>query len=413
MRPGLLAILVACGSQDRPAPAARTFSEAEIAAYRADALARLDANQKRSCPGPKPLGATTAGASGPDILALVEGTGDVAACMGAPSAGPDPELAAETASPAAIARNQRCGAILDAAVHRASAHDGGCSPYQIGVRAEPKDRLSLLHLVHAIDVRAALLAPGDPAKAMGLLLDALRVLQDLQRGHVRVETVMLTTAAIHMVGKRADAILDAAELAPAFLGDLAGALDRLILGVPPFGDGVAGDRELLDIYAGLAPLDEAWIPHGGWDEELHNLPGGGSGDPRDEAATHLATSARIAALDDAACPAGATFEACRQGFETLARGAPRPPGGGAPEASRLDPKVIDALAVIRARGLADSVTRLAGTLIHLAELRLHVEALRTHACPPVLESPARLGKPLEIAVASGAVTIDRWTFRCR
>ena len=99
----------------------RLFSEAEISTLEADVLARLAANGKRTCPGPN---GTVAGASGPDIIAIVEGTGTTGGCMTRlADAGKDGGLKGDidARKPAILELDKDCAELFATAVHHASA----------------------------------------------------------------------------------------------------------------------------------------------------------------------------------------------------------------------------------------------------------------------------------------------------
>src|SRR4051812_46081987 len=217
--PGILVALVACSRSD-----GRLYSDSDIKQLTDGVTARLAENAKRSCTAPKMLGATTPDPVGPELIALVEGTPELAPCTGIEEPPPT------------------CGPLLTALAHRAAAHDHGCSPWQVGVRAQPARLFGLLQLAKVIAAEQ-----GDPMTVLGEILDAARTEQDAMRGHVTRITSVLASKSIEILAARAGTILETAQLTSAQLDDLAGALDRLIAAMPTFGEDLAGDRDFKEL----------------------------------------------------------------------------------------------------------------------------------------------------------------------
>jgi hypothetical protein len=271
----------------------------------------------------------------------------------------------------------------------------------------------------------------DPAVAVGELLELLRALQDSARGHVTLVSTMIAVASSEIVAARLDAILGSAKLGKAQLEDFAGALDRLIAAVPPFSDTLEGEREAQELYLGVGGLEPPdWSPPGGWMEGMRPQSDATTehvADPRDEAAALLASVEQSAAARALACPAGATLAACRDGLDKL---------GAAPAPDHLDvaalwkqgmtdepgmrmkmrQQIVDILASISQADFHRYVEKVAGSLARLAELRIHVEVLRTHKCDPATLaklSPAALGAPLDIHADKRELVVGAWTMHCR
>lgn len=421
-----------------PAPKAlpRLFSEAEIRAYEAELLARLDANAKRSCPGPN---GSVPGPSAPELAALFEGSGTLGACVQRlDAAGGHGKLKSdlEAKTPEVLALDKDCGETLAAAVRHAAAFQDGCSAYQLGVRAEPRSLMAPIQIAHLIGFHASL--DKDPVTAIALLVAALRLMQDLERGHVTLISAMISVAASEIIGGRLDAILDTAKLPKSRLDALAGQLDQLIAAVPSFHEVLAGEREAQELYFGIAKLKGPdWTPPGGWTEELRQMTAERKGenhvaDPRDEAAALVASSIQSAEARDKACPANATLDACMQGLVQLAA-VPMPPQvdtaqlwqqGKTDEPgmrAKLRQQIIDVLAAIASPSYAQYVAKVAGQVARLGELRMHVETLRTHACDRAVLlalSPAALGVPMLLTVDKKTVEVKggpklEWKFACR
>jgi acetylornithine/succinyldiaminopimelate/putrescine aminotransferase len=76
-------------------------------------------------------------------------------------------------------------------------------------------------------------------------------------------------------------------------------------------------------------------------------------------------------------------------------------------------QLVDAFAAMAQSNLGHAADKLIGALTHLAELRIHVEALRTHKCPPSYAVPPALSQSLELQADKGTVTVATWSFRCR
>jgi len=342
----------------------------------------------------------------------------------------DLKAAIEANEPEMVALEKDCGARLAAAMHQAGGHEGGCSPYQLGLRAEPASMIPMIRIAQLLGFRARLVADKDPMKALGILLDALRFEQDLERGHVTLIAAMIATAAGEILATRAGAILDTAKLSKAQLDALAPALDRLIAGLPSFHEILQGEREAMALYFGVGLLEGPdWVPPGGWPTGMtaHGNQGTASGkhfgDPRDEAAAELAGMMQAADERDRACPAQATLATCKAGLDGLGNAAPKEldivalykQGLADPDAMRrsIRTQIVNVLASIVQPNFGKYVDKVLGTLTHLAELRIHVEALRTHTCPPLYAVPPALGQPLDVQADKGTVTVGTWSFRCR
>jgi hypothetical protein len=458
--------VVAGGSAAAATPAdkvelGRLFSEAEIRHWLDDLTKRLAANAKRSCPGPQVVKETTPGPATDALVQLFEGKGELAGCITKlAELGKSGTLKADVdqALPSVIAFDGACGVALADKVLEAAAHVDGCSPYQTGVRAEPKELIRAIQIAHVVVFHARqLAAAGKSAEAVDLSLAALRVMQDLTRGHVTMIVGMISAASSEILGAGLDGILASAKLPDDQRATTAAALDALIAGMPRWADLLAGERDNMDIYFGAAQLmPKGWTPPGGWNEELRPKPGEKEtfptkhfGNPRDESAVLLAMTAENAAELARVCPEGASYAVCQRGLEKLATEA-RPVDE--------DPKALyDELAKAVAAGSADvdairlrirgTITRIlksiaqpsadkypvkmALAVARLVELRLHLAVMMEGTCPsstelaeppyPALAAPAALGDAVELRLVDDKIEVSQprwsdrskvWTFPC-
>ncbi len=496
VRTGWVLIVVACiacgGKKEQPATGgegsaaggsgsaakvgtSRLFSEVEIAGWLDGLMKRLEANAKRMCPGPKVTATTTPGPAADAVVQLVEGKGEIAGCMTRLS-----ELAKGGSLKADIARvdpkiaefDAACGATIADKVTEAAAHAEGCSPYQTGVRVEPKDVVRAIHLAHVVAFHARQVAAGGkPVEAVQLSLGGLRVFQDLARGHVTLLLGMVSVAGSEIIGANLDQILDTVKINPEQRAELAAELDALLAAMPLWADLMAGERDNMDLYLGAAQLmPKDWVPPGGWNEDLRPKPEGSNGGsngsdgsdetvrfptkhfghPRDEAAMLLAMTADNAAELAKVCPAGASYAVCLKAMEASAVAA-KPSaeadlkamygefakaaasGNVDLEAVRLRIRtaVITILKSLMQPNLARYPIKLALVVARLAELRIHLEVENTGTCPTATEltappystlaAPTALGGALDLKNASGTIEVRPpswtdptkvWSFHC-
>jgi hypothetical protein len=441
--------------------AGRLISEAEIKTWIDALMARLEANAKRRCTPPR-IGEKTVPGPGTDqLVQLFEGKGELASCMAKlAELGKAGNLKAdvEAAMPGAVAFDDACGVLIADKVLDAAAHSEGCSPYQVGVRVEPKELVGAIRVAHVISFHARKLATaGKPDEAIQLSIAALRVMQDLMRGHVTLIIAMIGSAATHIVADRLDTILETAKLTEEQRALFAAALDSLIVGVPLWADLMAGERDNMDIYFGAAQLmPKDWTPPGGWNEEMRPKEGGKDvfptqhfGNPRDESAILLLMTTEAAAETARACPEGASYAVCQKGMEALAAAAK--PAADADikalygELAKAATSAAPDLAAIRTRirtsitqilrsvaqpSMAKYPIKLAEMVSRLAALRIHLEVVKgpcptseALAAPPysILASPPPLGDRVTLAVVPGTVSVGPpgwvdpvkvWNFAC-
>ncbi len=343
-----ITLAVACGGKKQESPpaggsgsaaapsavATRLVTEAEIKTRLDAVMARLDANAKRRCTAPRVVEKALPGSGSDVIVQLVEGKGELASCMtklGELAKAKTLKADFDAGLPSAIAFDDACGALIADKVTDAATHVEGCSPYQTGVRAEPKDLVRAIQVAHALAFHAKKLhAAGKTTEAVQLLLAGMRVMQDAMRGHVTLIVAMVAVASTQILADRMDEILETAKLSEEDRALAAAALESLLVGVPLWPDLMAGERENMDIYFAAAPLmPKDWTPPGGWNEGLRptedkaTLPIEHFGDPRDEHAIMLLVSESAAADQARACPEGASYAVCHRGLEALvAAGTP-------------------------------------------------------------------------------------------
>ncbi len=435
-----------------PAPTAvepgRLFTEAEITALLDDLTKRLEATAKRTCPAPQVQATAAPGKSAELVVELFEGTGELEACMKRLTELGKNDLpgAAKARAADVLAFDKECGERIGAKIAAAAARTDGCSPYQIGVRSEPKSMMRPIQIAHVVGLRAReLAAKGEVEAAVSLSINALRIYQDLTRGRVTYLTSMIAHASLGIISANLDTLLDTAK-PPA---STAAHLDALIAAMPRWPDVMAGERDSMDIHFGAAHLmPDTWTPPGGFNEEMDPRKAGKDsypvkrfGNPRDESAVLLVMTAETSAAQSVACPSDATFAACHAGLEKLGTEAKPAPDddiaklyaalavaakSGDVDATRkqIRSSIVSILTSIAQPAITKYVGKLGLSLARLAALRIHVEALGTCDVKKLaaLASPPALGGSLEVTVDGDKVAVrppawadDKktvWTFRC-
>jgi hypothetical protein len=471
-------LAVACGGKKEAAPQpqpgsgsaapvaeaiapGRLISETEIKGWLDALMARLEANAKRRCTPPR-INEKQIPGPGTDLLVqLFEGKGELASCMAKlTELGKAGNLKAdvEAGLPSVVAFDDACGVMIADKVLDAARHGEGCSPYQVGVRVEPKELMRAIQIAHAISFHARKLATtGKTDEAIHLSLAGLRVMQDLMRGHVTLIIGMIGAASTQVVADRLDTILDTAKLTEEQRALYAAAMDSLIVGVPLWSDLMAGERDNMDIYFGAAQLmPKGWTPPGGWNEEMRPKEGGKDsfpvehfGDPRDESAILLQMTTENAAESERVCPEGASYAVCQKGMEALSAAAKpaaeadlkklygelaKAATGAAPDLAairtRIRASITQILRSVAQPNLAKYPVKLAEMISRLAALRIHLETMKgpcptaeALAAPPFssLASPPPLGDKVLLTSAPGTVSVGPpgwvdpvkvWTFAC-
>lgn len=441
--------------------AGRLISEAEIKTWIDALLARLDANAKRRCTPPRISDKQTPGPGTDMLVQLFEGKGELASCMtklGELASSGNLKADVEAGLPSVVAFDDACGLLIADKVLDAAAHTEGCSPYQVGVRVEPKELMRAIQIAHAISFHARKLATaGKTDEAIQLSIAGLRVMQDLMRGHVTLIIGMIGAASTQVVADRLDAILETAKLTEEQRALFAAAMDSLIVGVPLWADLMAGERDNMDIYFGAAQLmPKDWTPPGGWNEEMRpkdgakdSFPTEHFGDPRDESAILLQMTTENAAESVRVCPEGASYAVCQKGMEALSTAAKpaaeadlkslygelaKAATSSAPDLAairkRIRASITQILRSVAQPNLAKYPIKLAEMVSRLAALRIHLEVMKgpcptaeALAAPPftILASPPPLGDKVTLATAPGTVSVGPpgwvdpvkvWTFAC-
>ncbi len=400
-------------------PPIRLFTDAEIDTAVTGVLARIAENGKHGCPAPKLLADATPGSATPELLALFEGQGALADCMARLGKLNRDDFVNHTPEVGAVDKD--CAEPIAAAVHKAGAFEDGCSPYQVGVHADPKERMRPMLIARLLATRAANTA--IPATGINMLIDVLRMAQDLARGHVTLVSSMIAVATTEIAAEPLDALLETAKLKPAQLDSLAATLDRLIAAVPAFHEVLEGERESQELFAIMLVEPADWVPPGGaWDFRPSHGEGKAIADPRDEGGAML-FAAEVNAEDRAkACPPNASLEACMRGLGAMPQhatgdldvmalwkqGQTDEPG----MRLRIRQQIIETLAGVAAPTFTPYAAKQASMIQRLAELRIHVEMLRTHKCPPPYPAPESLGKPLDVHAENRVVTVEKWQIKC-
>ncbi len=474
-----IVLAVACGgkkTENAPEPAAgsgsaapvadsvesgRLVSEREIKTWIDALLARLDANAKRRCSPPRISEKQTPGVGTDLLVQLFEGKGELAACMtklGELAKAGNLKADLEAGLPSVTAFDDACGVSIADKVLDAAARTEGCSPYQVGVRVEPKELMRAIQIAHVISFHAKkLAAAGKTEEAIQLSLAGLRVMQDLARGHVTLIIAMVSAASTQVVADRLDAILETAKLTEEQRALAAAAMDSMIIGVPVWADVMAGERDNMEIYFGAAQLlPKTWIPPGGWNEEMRPKPDGKDrfptehfGNPRDESAIMLQMTTENAVEAARVCPEGASYAVCHKGLETSSAAAKpaaeadlkalygeltKAATSGAPDLAairtRIRASIVTILKGVAQPSLEKYPLKLAEMISRLAAVRIHLEVLKGRcptaealAAPPftILGAPPPLGDKVTLAVAPNSVSVGPpawvdpvkvWTFGC-
>jgi hypothetical protein len=464
MRSMLVLVLAACGAEappvkpvkpvaapvDAAVPAPkgppRLVTEDEIKVYEAALTKRLAANQSRTCARPVLRGAPVAGPAATDMLAIEQPIGALATCLTklGELAAADDGLAKSVADrkPTLVAFDKACGAELETVILTSVAHEDACSPFQVGVRVEPRSFLPYLHIAHLVGLRARLLGDRDPKAGVLLALDLARFGQDLGR-NAGFLNLAVGGAMTELAVESARTILERRKLAIADLDALVPAVHALLASDPPFSASLAAELDYFALYYALTPLQPAeWVAPGGWPDgqrpasNSKNL--AFSKHARDEAAIFFAVVELVASKVAQTCTATTSIKDCNSALEALAL-TPRPGDpaklyadlertiADAPDAKIVDEvrlRIRSAVVDILADGLFGSypagIARHGESVARIAALHVHLETLKTIAktrrCPtqPAIASPVvqPLGDKLKITVdGKRAIVVGppRWT----
>lgn len=285
------------------------------------------------------------------------------------------------------ALDAECGGLLEDALDRAVSHEDACSPYRPALRELP-DPGVMVGLTDAslLAVRARFIAArGEPARAMWLVLDTVRLFQDFARGRAPLVPVMLGVAAYRRPLESAHAVIGTSTLSAHELDELIAATNTLLATEPTFADIIGGEQAWFELRFGLRPYDEI---SGSMGATI-------SDDTREDAVLWLAVTAALAKNTSIDCPPTASLATCYHSFAQRASAA-RSTDDDARErylALRFAPrtvrrnKLIDTLVEASdARWIYSTyVAKRALAITRLIALRLHLEIARTGKCPTAAE----------------------------
>jgi hypothetical protein len=244
------------------------------------------ANTQRQCPRPVLRGEPSEGAVAPGIVALVEPTATTKRCLEAVRQR-QPALAAELFYPskqrpmgypdryvsrpftgvgpglAVVAVARACGAVVDSLRKSVSMRDG-CSPYRPGVRCSLR-WIGVLRASKAVVAQARVaLVNGRRRKGLELLVDLLRLSQDIERGGAswRVSNVAHGVAEI-AVPLLEQALSESTGLTPAILAGVKRQLS-VLLNSEPHPAGALRGEYLSVILETMLPqfAAKSWRPPG-------------------------------------------------------------------------------------------------------------------------------------------------------
>nr|MBA3454367.1 hypothetical protein [Deltaproteobacteria bacterium] len=424
----LLTVAAAC-SKDPPPKEPRLFTDAEVAAYETQLMARVAQTANQACLRSPAVA---------DLIALAEPTGPLGTCLAGArkledATGHTLAELVEDSNPQIVEVDGQCGAALEQTVRTAAAHRDACSPYQTGVRKEPDSWTPVMVGAHLLALRAGLSAErGTPVAALAMLLDGASAYRDLARGHVGLLPTMISFATTDIVVEQARSVVTTAKLTPAEVEPLVARLDALLASEPPFADALHGERHHFELFYGLVHLKgNEWVPPGGWPEGSRPKPGEGpfetkpmTKSPRDEAAIIFAAAERMHVDREQKCPRTSTLKVCHDGLVALG-GTPKTATAGEisedlwndlakatssgdtiATAHIIRAKIVDILVGVAHPAFSNYVGKRAGGYARLAALRIHLEIARAGRCPteaelaaapyPALVAPAPLGDLLTI-----------------
>lgn len=314
MRLALLALLVACAEEPKkvveappppppaekpveaPKPRVALWTDAEAKQLADAVLARVAENAALTCEAP-PIGKPVKGSSTDEVLALVTTSTPCLEQIAAIDVN-----ALHDKKPEALALDKQCGDEVAKAVSHAAAYTGGCSPYVVGVRADPDRMAPIFNLAWTLALHA------KTAKDVPTLLAGIRVMEDLGRGRTSLIAAMISDAAIGILVKRLDELVETAKFTKAEAAATTKALSALSEGAPHYGEMLIGEHQAQALALALPLIEPAgWVPPGG----PRNMPKPAGGPhPMELGAATLEAIARAAAGDLATCPPTQAIKAC-------------------------------------------------------------------------------------------------------
>ena len=266
-------------------------NSAENARIEKSLIAEVDSQMSLVCKRPVLLGQPLPGPAGGDMLAALGGAPELEACLavsrgkmkGLSAALWFPEGARPPGVPARLLRTVRplgdpaadgdsvrevataCEP-LAGLVQRAVRHEDACSPYMPGLRGQPA-------IEPIMDVRRALvvlirhrLEAGDVHAGVDLLLNGVRIGQDLKRGNSSALLAMLANSFMDRQLQLLELVLNRpGKLGDRLLASIERRLGMLIESEPHPGDFMAGDYLAFCLYEILPALrGEGYTPPGGF-----------------------------------------------------------------------------------------------------------------------------------------------------
>lgn len=311
--------------------------------------AAVMANQKQRCPRPVLRGEPSDGKAAPHMVPLVEPTAAMRRCLEVvrrrqpalsaalfypskqrPTGYPDryvsrPFDGVERGEVAVVAVARACGAALGHLRISVSRRDG-CSPYRPGVRCSSR-WIALLRASKGVAAQARLaLINGRKRKGLVLLLDLLRLSQDLARGG----TSWMVTNVAHSVAVIAMPLLERAlsenvGLTPTILADVKRQLS-VLLNSEPHPAGALRGEYLSVILETVLPqfAAKSWKPPGVGCVVKMPAPKASRRDRRsveawkDVWALHALVYEQIARDMGLVCPASSTPQFCARALSRLA-----------------------------------------------------------------------------------------------
>ncbi len=403
---GLLAAGPGCGLFDSETP--RTDRRSPVAFLEPqappphEALEPLEAelretlrlNAERTCPRPVLRGEASPGPADEAIRAIIEPEGSLVRCFEAAK-----EESAELA--------QACAA-LPAAVRAAVRHEDACSPYLHGRRAH-SSLLSYIRTARGLVAIAEVwVREGRTLEAMQLLLDGVRLGQDLARGATWLEAMVAIAGASTLLRGANELLQGSPVLTAEQVTVLRGELATLLATEPHPREHLLSDHVEIQLYH-LLPAYEArsWEPPGGWPDDTPRPPVATPGDLKGHLLMWI-TLDGLADQQQAACPPDSDLHACVEGLEALVQTLTREPRDLLADGIPNDRTIQRILESIAAPGWTRYVRRTGRRTFWLQALDLQLSVMGADACPTVegleLGSPT-LGSPLRATAEPGALLL--------
>ena len=417
----LVVALCAC-SKTPPAPEPRLITDEEIAAKEAALKARITA--PINCKRPVLRGTATPGEA--DLYPLIAGTDECSKEVAAIGKG-DLREAVKAGAPDALAWDAKCGVQLATQVSTLVAYEGACSPLQLGGSHpdEEKAMMGQLRIAHLLGQRARIVGKTDVTAALWMLLDGIRVFQDLERGRTSLIHAMVSGAGKGILLVHAREMLSSGQPVLTDLPALIAAVDNLIATEPPMASILKFEGDTMAVT-----INKPGSPQG---------TGAHLANPKEEAALMYYLAEANAADHAKACPPTASFLACKTGLVALAKPAPELDGKdkvigdlmrSLREAKNVEEsrvlirdKIVEILRQMMPSAFAEYPEKRAEILVRLASLRMHLEVLARAQCPTAAEldappwrtmrEPALLGDAVRATIEGASIKLESPTWFTR